>query len=112
MWTPPVNFLTLHYTWILLLAILSLVIIYPYGNLRAVDAFFGASASTESELNTFDVDTLKAYQQVYIYLIPILGNLGFINIIMVVVRLYWVKKSIHCARCYDFRIILRMVLGP
>ncbi|KAJ5223227.1 Low-affinity potassium transport protein [Penicillium chermesinum] len=96
MWTPPVNFLTLHYTWILTLAILSLVIIYPYGNLKAVDAFFfGASASTESGLNTIDVKVLKTYQQVYIYVIPILGNLGFINIVVVVVRLHWFEKYLR-----------------
>lgn len=39
--------------WIILLGLLSLAIIYPYGNLKAVDAyFFGASSSTESGLNT------------------------------------------------------------
>lgn len=70
MWKPPIDFLALHCTsasvyslsrsnffcidaWIITLSILSLVIIYPYGNLKAVDAyFFGASASTESGLNT------------------------------------------------------------
>lgn len=40
-------------TWIILLGLLSLAIVYPYGNLKAVDAyFFGASSSTESGLNT------------------------------------------------------------
>lgn len=35
------------------MSILSLAVLYPGGNLRAVDAFFfGASASTESGLNT------------------------------------------------------------
>jgi hypothetical protein len=39
--------------YIITLALLSLAIIYPYGNLRAIDAFFfGASGSTESGLNT------------------------------------------------------------
>lgn len=41
-----------------------------------------------------DVKALKTYQQVYIYLIPILGNLGFINIIVVVVRLRWFEKHL------------------
>ncbi|KAJ5447982.1 Potassium transport protein high-affinity [Penicillium cf. griseofulvum] len=90
-----INFLTLHYAWIITLSILSLVIIYPYGNLKAIDAFFfGASASTESGLNTFDLKDLKTYQQVYIYLIPILGNLGFINIIVVVFRVRWFEKHL------------------
>lgn len=93
MWKPPINFLSLHYAWIIALSILSLVIIYPYGNLKAIDAyFFGASASTESGLNTVDVNELKTYQQVYIYLIPILGNLGFINIIVVIFRVRWFEK--------------------
>lgn len=36
------------------MGLLALVIMYPYGNLEAVDAyFFGASASTESGLNTY-----------------------------------------------------------
>lgn len=35
------------------MSVLSLAIMYPYGNLKAIDAyFFGASASTESGLNT------------------------------------------------------------
>ncbi|OQE39175.1 hypothetical protein PENCOP_c007G02888 [Penicillium coprophilum] len=59
-----INFLSLHYAWIITLSILSLAIIYPYGNLKAIDAyFFGASASTESGLNTVDVKDLKTYQQ-------------------------------------------------
>ncbi|KAJ5160881.1 uncharacterized protein N7482_007885 [Penicillium canariense] len=95
MWKPPINFLTLHYAWIITLGILSLVIVYPYGNLRAIDAyFFGASASTESGLNTVDVKALKTYQQVYIYIIPILGNFGFINIIVVIFRVRWFEKHL------------------
>ncbi|KAF7715362.1 Uncharacterized protein PECH_001427 [Penicillium ucsense] len=95
MWKPPVNFLTLHYTWIIFMGLLSLVIVYPYGNLAAVDAyFFGASASTESGLNTVDVKELKTYQQVYIYLIPMFTNIGFINILVVVFRLRWFEKHL------------------
>ncbi|KAF5655760.1 putative potassium transporter TRK-1 [Fusarium heterosporum] len=64
--------------------------------MAAIDAwFFGASASTESGLNTIDVKALKTYQQVYIYLIPILTNFGFINIIVVIVRLFWFKKHLR-----------------
>ncbi|KAK2809591.1 hypothetical protein FQN50_003645 [Emmonsiellopsis sp. PD_5] len=78
------------------MGVLALVIMYPYGNLKAVDAyFFGASGSTESGLNTYDVKDLKTYQQVYIYLIPIFTHLGFINILVVVVRLHWFKKRLN-----------------
>ncbi|KFY67643.1 hypothetical protein V497_00265, partial [Pseudogymnoascus sp. VKM F-4516 (FW-969)] len=95
MWKPPVSFITLHYAWIIFAGLLGLIVIYPYGNVRAVDAyFFGASASTESGLNTVDVKELKTYQQVAIYLIPIFTNLGFINVIVVAVRLYWFDKHL------------------
>lgn len=74
MWKPQLNFITLHCmstrasaagpgsfcsdhaftdAYILSFGILALVVIYPYGNLAAIDAyFFGVSASTESGLNT------------------------------------------------------------
>lgn len=72
MWKPPVNFLTLHClflshapcmlnarltnadAYIIFLGLLGLIILYPYGNLHAVDAyFFGVSAATESGINTY-----------------------------------------------------------
>jgi hypothetical protein len=39
-----------------------------------------------------DVKDLKTYQQVYVYVIPIITNLGFINIIVIAVRLRWFEK--------------------
>jgi hypothetical protein len=40
--------------WIIFAGLLALVVVYPYGNVSAMDAwFFGVSASTESGLNTF-----------------------------------------------------------
>ncbi|RYP44221.1 hypothetical protein DL768_009285 [Monosporascus sp. mg162] len=98
MWRPPIpiNFLTLHYTWIIFCSLLGIVVFLPYGNVSAIDAyFFGASASTESGLNTIDVKDLKMYQQLFIYFIPIFTNLGFINIIVVAVRLYWFEQHIR-----------------
>jgi hypothetical protein len=42
------------------MGVLALVVLYPAGNLKAVDAyFFGASASTESGLNTFVVTVIS-----------------------------------------------------
>lgn len=36
------------------MGLLGLIVIYPFGNIAAIDAyFFGASASTESGLNTY-----------------------------------------------------------
>jgi hypothetical protein len=44
-----------------------------------------------------DVKLLPLYQQLYIYVIPIITNLGFINIVVVVVRLYWFNKKLGLA---------------
>jgi hypothetical protein len=43
-------------------------------------------------MSSVDVKSLKTYQQLYIYFIPILGNLGFINIIVIVFRVRWFEK--------------------
>lgn len=74
MWKIPVNFLTLHCellavcvllvwpntdnadAYIIACSLLGFFVIYPYGNVPAIDAlFFGASGSTESGLNTYVV---------------------------------------------------------
>ncbi|KAH7243116.1 hypothetical protein NW759_008367 [Fusarium solani] len=95
MWMPPINFLTLHYAYIILMSLLAIPILYPYGNLTAIDSFFfGASSSTESGLNTVDVKELKTYQQLYVYFIPMLTNLGFVNIIVVIIRLHWFRSHL------------------
>ncbi|KAF2868839.1 hypothetical protein BDV95DRAFT_642773 [Massariosphaeria phaeospora] len=80
MWKPPINFITLHW----------LIVIYPYGNMQFVDAyFFGVSASTESGLNPVVPRRRK------VTMAPKSNNwLGFINIIVVVVRLYWFEKRL------------------
>ncbi|RHZ48952.1 putative potassium uptake transporter [Aspergillus thermomutatus] len=95
-----------------------IVILYPYGNLSAIDAYlFGVSSSTESGLNPYvdlipeahgdtllikkaiknsvDLKELKTYQQLFLYFVPIVSNAGFINILVVVVRLYWFEKRLN-----------------
>lgn len=41
-----------------------------------------------------DVKDLKTYQQVYIYIIPIITNLMVINLMVVVARLYWFQQRL------------------
>ncbi|KAL4930779.1 putative potassium uptake transporter [Aspergillus undulatus] len=95
MWKIPLNFIFLHYAYILFLGLLGIVVFLPYGNVSAIDSyFFGVSSSTESGLNPVDVKDLKTYQQLFIYFVPLVSNIGFINIIIVVVRLYWFEKRL------------------
>ncbi|PHH59448.1 hypothetical protein CDD81_3178 [Ophiocordyceps australis] len=96
MWRPRLNFVTIHYAYIVFMGIMALPVLYPAGNLSAVDSyFFGVSASTESGLNTVDVKELKTYQQLFLYFVPTLTNLGFINAVAVLVRFLWFRKHIQ-----------------
>ncbi|KAH6880063.1 cation transport protein-domain-containing protein [Thelonectria olida] len=80
------------------MGLMGIIILYPCGNISAVDSyFFGVSSSTESGLNTVDLKLLKTYQQLFMYFVPIFTNLGFINIIVVVVRLWWFRKHLQKA---------------
>ncbi|KAI9155175.1 Low-affinity potassium transport protein [Paramyrothecium foliicola] len=95
MWRPPLNFVTIHYAYIMCMGLLCFFILLPEGNIRAIDAYlFGASASTESGLNPVDVKELRTYQQLAVYFIPMCVNIGFINIGVVVVRLIWFRKHL------------------
>ncbi|KAL2866617.1 putative potassium uptake transporter [Aspergillus lucknowensis] len=95
MWKLPLNFMVLHYAYIIFFGLLGLVVFYPYGNVSAINSyFFGVSASTESGLNPVDVKDLKIYQQLFIYFVPMVTNLGFINILIVIVRLYWFERRL------------------
>ncbi|KAL4990566.1 cation transport protein-domain-containing protein [Aspergillus falconensis] len=85
MWKIPANFILLHW----------LAVFYPYGNVSAIDSyFFGVSSSTESGMNPVDLKELKTYQQLFLYFVPIVSNLGFVNILIVVIRLYWFEKRL------------------
>lgn len=46
-------------------------------------------------VGSVDVKELKTYQQLFLYFVPMLTNLGFVNIIVVVVRLIWFKKYLN-----------------
>lgn len=54
--------------------------------------FFAAGSSTQSSLNTIDVNTLYLYQQVVLILVACVCNPIFINIAIVFIRLYWFEK--------------------
>lgn len=45
-------------------------------------------------LDRVDLRDLKTFQQLFLYFIPIVTNLGFINILVVVVRLWWFRKHL------------------
>ncbi|KAF2276492.1 potassium transport protein TRK1/TRK2 [Westerdykella ornata] len=92
-WIPSMNFITIHYTYIIGMALLGSIIIYPAGNMAYIDAlFFASGAATQSGLNTIDLNNIRLYQQVAIMLITCCCTPIFINTFVVFVRLYWFEK--------------------
>lgn len=82
------------------MSILGSVLLYIPGNLRYIDAlFFAAGASTQSGLNPVDINLLKTYQQVVIFLFSLPTNPIAINTFVVFLRLYWFEKRFqHIAK--------------
>ncbi|ORY19287.1 cation transport protein-domain-containing protein [Clohesyomyces aquaticus] len=90
---PGFNFITIHYMYLVGMALLGSILLYPAGGMAYVDAlFFASGAATQSGLNTIDINTLFLYQQVVIMLIACMCNPIFINTFVVFVRLYWFEK--------------------
>lgn len=87
------NFIFIHYIYIISWAIIGSIIVYPGGNLSYTDALFqAAGAATQSGLNTVDLNKLSTYQQIVLYMITMLCTPIFIHSGLVFIRLYWFEK--------------------
>ena len=87
------NFILLHYCYIISLSFITSIIIYPGNKLAYIDAlFFSAGAATQSGLNTVDLNLLHTYQQVILYFVSMLSTPIFIHTALVFIRLYWFEK--------------------
>lgn len=87
------NFIFLHYAYIISWAIIGSIIVYPAGNIRYIDALFqSVGAATQSGLNTVDLNGLRLYQQIFLYFITCLCTPIFIHSALVFIRLYWFEK--------------------
>lgn len=87
------NFIFLHYVYIISWAIVGSIILYPGNTLAYIDSiFFAACAATQSGLNTVDFNLLHTYQQIVLYCISMLTTPIFIHTSLVFIRLYWFEK--------------------
>lgn len=88
------SFIAAHYAYIVFLAILGSILIYPQHNISYVDAlFFGTGAATQAGLNTVNMNELTLFQQLSIYFICMISTPIFIHSMVVFIRLYWFQKS-------------------
>ncbi|KAL9071025.1 MAG: hypothetical protein Q9161_004525 [Pseudevernia consocians] len=87
------NFITIHYLYILSVTIVGSILLYPAGGLAYIDALFFASGSaTQSGLNTVNINDLSTYQQLVFYFVGMICTPIFINTFVVFVRLYWFER--------------------
>ncbi|EAW14885.1 potassium ion transporter [Aspergillus clavatus NRRL 1] len=87
------NFILIHYIYIIAMSLITSIIIYPGSELDYIDAlFFCAGAATQSGLNPVDVNKLRTYQQVILYSSSMLTTPIFIHSVLVFIRLYWFEK--------------------
>lgn len=92
---PHFNFISTHYFYILALSIIGSILIFAggRGNVAYIDALvFASGANTQAGLNTVDVNLLNTFQQICIFLFPMLANPITINSFVVFLRLYWFEK--------------------
>ena len=92
-WRPKLNYITVHYLYMIGMSIVISVVLYGGGLIPYIDAlFFAAGAATQSGLNTININELKLYQQIAMFFVANICNPIFINTIVVFVRLYWFEK--------------------
>lgn len=61
-----------------------------------IDAFlFAGSGCTESGLNPVDMKDLYLVQQIVLYIFPIITNICFVNISVVVIRIRYFRKRLR-----------------
>ena len=92
-WKIKFNFITVHYFYMIGMSIVGSIILYGSGFIPYIDAlFFGAGSATQSGLNTINVNDMKLYQQITMFIVANVCNPIFINTVVVFVRLYWFEK--------------------
>ncbi|KIX09347.1 uncharacterized protein Z518_00426 [Rhinocladiella mackenziei CBS 650.93] len=90
------NFITIHYLYLIGMALFISVVVYGIGGMAYIDAlFFASGACTQSGLNTVDVNTIKLSQQIMLYIGAMICNPIVVHSAVVFVRLYWFEKRFH-----------------
>ncbi|KAF4121261.1 Trk-type K+ transport system, membrane component [Geosmithia morbida] len=89
------NFITAHYCWIISCTIIASIILYGagQGHISYIDALlFASGINTQAGLNPIDVNKLTTFQQVVLYIFPMLTNPIAMHGMVVALRLYWFEK--------------------
>ncbi|KAK0702383.1 cation transport protein-domain-containing protein [Lasiosphaeris hirsuta] len=90
-WLPPLNFITIHYAYFIVVPIIASAIFWGSSNPKAsisyVDSLFlTVSAMTEAGLNTVNLSQMTTWQQVLLWLLIPLGSTIWVSIWTVLAR--------------------------
>ncbi|OAQ65743.1 cation transporter [Purpureocillium lilacinum] len=90
---PPLNFITLHYAYFILVCLVTSVIFWgssrPAYSVSYVDSLFmTVSAMTEAGLNTVNLSQMNTWQQVLLFLLIMFGSSIWVSIWTVATRLH------------------------
>ncbi|KAH9885178.1 TrkH-domain-containing protein [Xylariomycetidae sp. FL2044] len=96
-YVPPLNFITIHYAFFILLSILASLIFWgastPRYSISYIDSLFMAtSALTLTGLNTVNVSELNTFQQVELFVLMIVGSQVLISYVTVAFRKHIFEK--------------------
>lgn len=87
------NFIMAHYVYILLWVIVGSIVLYPSKNLDYIDCLmFAAGAATQGGLAPQQLNDVKLYQQITIYMVCMFTTPIFIHGSLTFIRLYWYEK--------------------
>jgi Trk-type K+ transport system membrane component len=87
------SFLAAHYSYIIGMALLGSIVVYPYKNIDYIDALFMSACSvTQAGLNTIDLNSMKLYQQITFYVICVLTTPIFMHSSLCLIRLFWFER--------------------
>ncbi|OIW26001.1 TrkH-domain-containing protein [Coniochaeta ligniaria NRRL 30616] len=88
---PPLNFITLHYVYFIIVPLIVSVIFWgssqPAHSISYVDSLFlVTSAMTEAGLNTVNLSTMTTWQQIILFLLIMVGSTIWVSIATVLAR--------------------------
>lgn len=81
--------------WIIVCIIVSSILLFAggRGNISYIDALlFASGANTQAGLNPVDVNELNTFQQIVMYIFPMMSNPITVHGFVVILRLYWFEK--------------------
>lgn len=90
-WLPPLNFITIHYAYFIVVPLFASVIFWgssnPARSISYVDSLFlVVSAMTEAGLNTVNLSQMTTWQQVILFLLIMFGSTIWVSIATVLAR--------------------------